>query len=607
MTGDRASSTPAAPPKSPQKPAGAGRWIRWPGVIAFAVVTVLLAAVWWLLVDGMIECAIERAGTQAVGAKVELAAADLTLLPLGLTLNGLQVTDPDEPMTNAVEVQRISFLMDGLNLLRRKVIVNEMTVDGVRFGTPRKTSGAIGKQEPGVIQMVAKTKFVLPSAQIPDVKEILAKEELRSLKLAETLRADIQAEQERWKQQLAELPNKAKFDEYRQRLDKLKSAGKGGLGGIVGGAGEATAIQKDISQDLEKITTAKKTFDSNLARIRERMDGATKAPEEDLRRLRDKYALSPQGLANMSSALIEGPLGDRIETALRWYAKLQPYLQSGGERKGNVEVVTPLRGRGVDVRFKEQAPLPDVLVRTAKVGMDLSAGLVSGTIRNITPDQPVLGAPTTFEFAGDKLTGLQSLKLSGEINRVDQASPHDAATLNVRGYRLLNLPLSTDDSLPVSVKEAWTDLDLKAGLRGEALDANLAATLQSVQVTTGVKPDADAVAKAVASALSDIKSLHVKADITGTVTHYAVRLSSDLDQVLKQALGKQMQEQMGKFESKLRTAIAGKAAKPLADLRSSFGGLAGIGDDLAHRVQQAAGLTKGGGKDGGLGGLKLPF
>lgn len=320
MTNERAPAAPAAQPKSPQKPEGVSRWIRWPGVIAFAVVTVLLAAVWWLLVDGLIECAIERAGTQAVGAKVELAAADLTLIPLGLTLSGLQVTDPDAPMTNAVEVSRISFLMDGLNLLRRKVIVNEMTVDGVRFGTLRKTSGAIGKQEPEITRKAARTKFVLPSAQIPDVKEILAKEELQSLKLAETLRADIKAEQDRWKQQMAELPNKAKFDEYKQRLDKVKSAGKGGLGGIVGGVGEAAAIQKDISQDLDKITTAKKTFDNNLAQLRKRLDEVTKAPEEDLRRIRDKYALSPQGLASMSSALIMGPLGEKIETALRWYS-----------------------------------------------------------------------------------------------------------------------------------------------------------------------------------------------------------------------------------------------------------------------------------------------
>jgi uncharacterized protein (TIGR03545 family) len=553
----------------------------------------------------MIECAIERAGTQAVGAKVELAAADLTLVPLGLTLSGLQVTDPEAPMTNAVEARRISFLMDSLNLLRRKVIINEMTVDGVRFGTPRKTSGAVGKEEPGKVQKTATAKFALPSAQIPDVKEILAKEELQSLKLAETLRADVQAEQDRWKQQLAELPDKAKFEEYKKRLDKVKSSGKGGLGGIVGGAGEAAAIQKDISQDLDRITTAKKTFENNLAQLRKRLDEATKAPEEDLRHLRDKYALSPQGLANMSNALIEGPLGDRLETALRWYAKLQPHLQSSGERKGTVEVVKPLRGKGVDVRFKERAPLPDFLVRTAKVGLELTAGLVSGTIRNVTPDQPVLGAPMTFEFAGDKLTGLQSLKLNGEVNRVDPARPHDAAAMNVRGYRLSDLALSTDDSLPVSVKEALMDADFKAGLRGEALDAGLAATLQSVRITTGAKPDAGAVAKAVASALSDVKSLHLKADITGTVKDYNVRLSSDLDQVLKQALGRQMQAQVGKFESQLRAAIAEKVSKPLGDLKAGFGGLNGIGDELTARLNQATGLTKAGG--GAPGGLTLPF
>lgn len=607
MTGDRTPAAPAAPPQPPRKPDGASRWIRWPGVIAFAVVTVLLAAVWWLLVDGMIECAIERAGAQAVGAKVELAAADLTLIPLGLTLTGLQVTDPDAPMTNAVEARRISFLMDGLNLLRRKVIINEMTVDGVRFGTPRKTSGAIGKQEPGIVQKVARTKFVLPSAQIPDIKDILAKEELQSLKLAESLRTDIQAEQDRWKQQMAELPDKAKFDDYKQRLDKVKSAGKGGLGGIVSGASDVAAIQKDLSQDLDKITTAKKTFEGNLAQLRKRLDEATKAPEEDLRRIRDKYALSPQGLANMSRALIEGPLGDRIQKALGWYAKLQPYLQSNGEHKGTAEVVKPLRGKGMDVRFKERAPLPDFLIRTAKIGLDLSAGLVSGTIRNITSEQHVVGTPTTFTFSGEKLSGLESLALNGEINRVDPAKPHDAAALKVRGYHLTDLTLSDDDTLPVSVKEARTDLDLKAGLRGEALDADLAATLQSVRITTGAKPDASAVAKAVTSALSDVKALHLKADVTGTVKQYDVHLSSDLDQVLKKALGKQMQEQVNKFEGRLRTAIAEKVGKPLGDLKSSFGGLNGINDELNARLQQAGGLTKGGGKDAGLGGLKLPF
>ena len=119
------------------------KWIRWQGVVAFVVVAGVFAIVWLLLVDMWVERAIERAGTAAVGAKVELDAADLSLMPLGLTLTRLQVTNPDEPMTNAVEIARITGAFDPLELLRRKVIVDAMTVDGVRFNTPRRTSGAI--------------------------------------------------------------------------------------------------------------------------------------------------------------------------------------------------------------------------------------------------------------------------------------------------------------------------------------------------------------------------------------------------------------------------------------------------------------------------------
>jgi uncharacterized protein (TIGR03545 family) len=580
------------------------KWIRWPGLVAFIVAVALMAMIWFVLVNRIVKRVIEQAGTQAVGAKVELTGAEVTLAPAGLTLTGLQVTDPDEPMTNAVEVQRISFLADGLNLLRRKVIVHEMTVDGVRFGTPRTTSGALGAQKPGVVQKFAKTKFLLPSAQIPGVKEILAKEELQSLKLADSLRADIRAEQDRWKQQLAGLPDRTAFDGYKQRLEKVKSAGKGGLGGVVGGAGEAAAIQRDIAKDLDKIVAAKKALDSGVAQLRRRLDEVMKAPEEDLRRIRDKYALSSQGLANMSSALIEGPLGEKIQKTLSWYRKLQPFLQSSGERKGNAEVVKPLRGAGVEVRFREETPLPDLLIRETFVSLEAANGMITGRVRNITPDQDVLGAPLTFEFAGGKLAGLQSVRLDGEVNRVKPADPRDAATLAIRGYRLTDLALSSDESLPVSVKEASTDLDLKAGMRGEALEATMTATLQSLRLAAGAKPDAGAVAKAVASALSGVKHLRLKADITGTITQYDIRLSSDLDQVLKQALGKQMQEQAGKLESQLRAAITAKVDQPLADLKSDFGGLTGVGDELNARLQQATALTKGGGSPGGL---KLPF
>ena len=149
-----------------------GKWIRWWGLGAFVVVAAILGCVWIFFIDGWVKNLIEDAGTNALGAKVELDAADLTLFPAGLTLTRIQVTDPKQPMINAVEMATVSMGLDGLNLLRRKIIVEEMTLEGVRLGTPRITSGAI-KDVPAEEEESEMFSINLPSLEIPDVKNIL--------------------------------------------------------------------------------------------------------------------------------------------------------------------------------------------------------------------------------------------------------------------------------------------------------------------------------------------------------------------------------------------------------------------------------------------------
>ncbi|MBW1675831.1 MAG: hypothetical protein JRJ79_04345 [Deltaproteobacteria bacterium] len=83
------------------------KWVRWQGLIAFVVVVIVVMGVWFFVVDSAIEAVIEKTGTHVVGAKVELEDADLSISPLGLSLTGLQVTNPDEPMSNAVQVDRM--------------------------------------------------------------------------------------------------------------------------------------------------------------------------------------------------------------------------------------------------------------------------------------------------------------------------------------------------------------------------------------------------------------------------------------------------------------------------------------------------------------------
>ena len=129
------------------------KWFRWWGVGVFAVLVLVLAAGWLLLADRIVKSALESAGSRAIGARVDIRKADLSLFPAGLTLNGLQVTNPQQPMRNAVEASRIAMTLDAAMLLRRKILIEEMTVDGILLDTPRKRSGAIKKSSSGTTNM----------------------------------------------------------------------------------------------------------------------------------------------------------------------------------------------------------------------------------------------------------------------------------------------------------------------------------------------------------------------------------------------------------------------------------------------------------------------
>ena len=132
--------------------------------------------------------------------------------------------------------------LDGLNLLRRKIIIEEMTLDGVRLGTPRATSGAtreapIQEEESGMFSIT------LPSLEVPDVKKILEQEDLETVRLIESLKADLKREKETWESRLKELPGKSQLAEYKKRVKNLKKAKKGRVGRDIGRSWGSAVIE----------------------------------------------------------------------------------------------------------------------------------------------------------------------------------------------------------------------------------------------------------------------------------------------------------------------------------------------------------------------------
>ncbi|MDR0472075.1 MAG: hypothetical protein LBH43_00125 [Treponema sp.] len=96
-------------------------------------------------------------------ARADVKNFRLSILKFEISMSGLTIADKDSPgvMFNLVEFGRIAFKMKPNAVLRGKIYIEEISADTIRFGTPRKVSGALPYQKaPKVVE--EKEPIVIP-------------------------------------------------------------------------------------------------------------------------------------------------------------------------------------------------------------------------------------------------------------------------------------------------------------------------------------------------------------------------------------------------------------------------------------------------------------
>ncbi len=587
-------------------------WIRWPGLVVFVVVVALLVAGVWLVAPWAIKRTIESAGSRAAGAQVEVADVDLTLLPLGIRLEGLAVADAKAPMTNAVEIGRLTATLEVKPLLWRKVVIDELRGEQIRFGTPRTRSGALPNAtapEAGRGHTPAAAGHPLGSlSKLPTAKEILAREHLDTVDAATKLKEEVAATRARWQKRIATLPDQKKLAAHRSRLEKVRGEAKANP---VAAAGEAKRLVSEIRADAKQIRTARTELAADLDRLKKEAATLKAAPGRDAARLRAKYAPSAGGLANATRTLLGPGVADPIDKALTGYRRLAPYLggpnggKGGGKGDSKEEkAAKPAPFGGRNVALPDRDPDPDFLVRTAHLSLELSFGRLSGEIHNLTNDPPRLGRPTTFAFTGDHLKGAKAVRINGSLDHRDPAHARDQAQVAMEGLTLAGHQLG-GATLPVAVTAGVAGGEGHLSVANDRLDGGGDAQLTGLHLT----PEGSGVA---ARALSGVDHLALRVEIGGTLDDPTVRLSSDLDRLLGDAVGREARAQAAKLEAKLKSAIAERVAAPIDEATGGIGNLGRLDGRLTKLLSGLTGLSGEAGRatlPGGsrkIPGIKLP-
>ena len=142
-------------PKKEKKPKGP---IRWEALIPFSIVSIAVFAYFHFFFDLNLRQGFQWAGYHIVGAEVDIADVDTSFFKGTFAMKKVEVTNPDKPSHNLIEIGDIRFglLWDGL--LRAKVVIEEMAVEKIEIGTSRKFPGKVKPPEP------PPTKKEVPSA-----------------------------------------------------------------------------------------------------------------------------------------------------------------------------------------------------------------------------------------------------------------------------------------------------------------------------------------------------------------------------------------------------------------------------------------------------------
>ncbi|MBU1170623.1 MAG: TIGR03545 family protein [Proteobacteria bacterium] len=573
-------------------------WIRWKGILAFVVIMALVFGFFKFYAGTLVKKSIEYGGTKAVGARVDLGAVDLSLFPLGITLKGLQVTDPDEPMTNMVEVGTTRFSIEPGSLLLRKVIIDTMAVDDMRFKTARKYSGEIPKsKETKKDEKKAEGSklFSMPSLEFSDVKSVLAKEPLGVVEEGDKLKKDMEKARIDFESRFMGLPDKETFEAHNDRLKELKS-GKIKLGNILSKAEDLKNLKKDVEKDVEKIKAMKKDLAQAVDDYQVRIRQLPQMAAADVKRLKDKYALSPQGMGNVS-ALFFGPKSSVwVEKGLSWYLKLKPYLKkndSGSDKEKEQEVPQHDRGKGVYVAFKEKNPSPGFLIKHADLSLVLDAGRMEGALDQVTNEQSLTGLPMTLSLASTEMKTMKGIKIVGVLDRVKKNEDKDALMLSVKDMNIDGLALASGSPMGVRMDKALADFDMNIKINGKKLEGTLAAALDPMTLNSLNPEKNDRLSRALSKALADVKAMKIGASLSGTVDDYKVNLESDLDKIVKNAVQGIVKDLSDEFAKELQVAVQEKIQGQIKDLTGKLDLYSNLGTDVEKRLDVGKETLKG--------------
>ena len=560
----------------------ASKKFRVQGIIVFVAVTGLIAAFFILFLDGIIKSTIEDQGSRMMKSQIDVGSLSTSLLSHAVDIGNLQVANADKLDENLVQIGRIKFDFDGGRALSKKVIIDDMRLEGLLLNQKRKVPAKPyqrPRQEPEPEEKPeddSSSSFDMPLAfEFKNPKDILKNEKLETLEVIKKTKEDLKALEDKWKAEFDKNFSKKSLAQIKQRMKNVKAKSRKlkSLEAIQSFAEEIEALDKEIQARLESIHKFQRDLEADIKMAENLINHIASLPEKDFNRLKKKYSLDLKGGTGLISKMVSGPLKNKIDKAWGYYKQISPYLKGSSESKP--EPVKIERSKGQFIKFPSADPFPDFLIKHAKLSMNVWEQDVKGSLQGLTSDPKKYGKPFTLDFAGDQNEAFKKFKMKLMLDRTKREAS-DFLETHIDSLKIKPLPLGKWATLA----QGFADINGKIDIQNEQnLKGNFTVKVHGASFTQ-TDGSANEVSRIVGKVLKSANRFYIKAAIRGTPDNFSLDIKTDLDQILSKSIEKVFNQKIKKFEGDLHKLIESKTAKPLAEANKSVAKLLKLDKNL---------------------------
>jgi uncharacterized protein (TIGR03545 family) len=377
---------------------------RWRALIPLVAFLALVVVGWWLYADRWGRLAVERGGTAVLGARVDVRSLRISLARGAVTIAGLVAASPFDSLQNLVEAEQLVADLDLLPLLEKKVVVDRLAATGLRFGTPRRTSGFVSSQGPGASARVmanVRAWAAQPALQVPLLQlatgtlsvDSLDPRKLQTIAAAESLAARVDSSARAWTEALAGLDAQATADSgvaFAQRLQGAKPTDLALIRDARRMINRAKQTRDRLASLERGVKAGRATLDQGLAAI-----GAARS--RDYGFAKSLVRLPPIDASAIAWVLFGPEAVGKFQRAL-YYTQLARAYMPPVLRPRAVPAPPRVRRAGLSVAFPREQRLPDFLLRDAELSLLLGSdsarrGATQGRLQGLTSAPALYGRP----------------------------------------------------------------------------------------------------------------------------------------------------------------------------------------------------------------------